>query len=176
MQGKVNVLAGARLMKGQLTPEEVEALGQISFADIRYGQWDEVLRKSAMREIAALVRAPVLVEYDVEYESDDHGGFFPSYNVDLKLAENPAMGRLRLDQDIEYMLDCIDDPVSAGVLVGVLGGDQATVTVDQEGALEHVALTDEARAALDRLYEATIYLASRRVDTSAPIEPAPNSP
>ena len=176
MQAKIGGVAGERLLKGELTPEEVEALGKVSFAEIRYGQWDEVLRKSAVREIAALVRVPVLVEYDVDYESDDHGGFFPSYNVDLKLAENPAMGRLRLDQDIEYMLDCIDDPVSAGVLVGVLGGDQATVTVDTEGGLEHVALTEEARGALDRLYEATIYLASRRVDTSTPIEPAPKSP
>lgn len=173
-----NVTAGieaAALLSGKLSDEQINALGQLRLRDLTNHQIDDVMRRAALQEIARWIRVSVLVDYEVSYESDDGGGFFRVYTVALRLTENGA-ARVRLDHDLDYALDCCDDPCDAAAMVAVLGTDRSTATFDDDGGVLDIALTSEGEEAMHDLYEAAVVLARQSVDTSVPISPAAASP
>lgn len=177
MQTIFDQVSCERLLKGQLTPAEIEALGKVPFHELQHFQLEEVFRKSAVQEIAALVRVPVVVSCDTDYESDDQGGMFPTYNIDLALAGKPNVPRLRLDNDNEWILENVmQEPDTAEVLVDLLGAEEVSVILLPDGTVEDAALTEAAHESISRIYEAAHYLASHGVDTSEAIWPAATGP
>lgn len=162
--------SSARLLTGTLSGAEIEALSGLPFGDLSSDQWDEIRRRAAVREIASLVRVAVRLDYDASMEYDDMGGYFPSYTVRLRI-EGEEGGAVELDQDFSWVLQGFDCPDDAEPLARLLGKDRVTLQIGPDGAVESFEVTDEGRAAMDRLYEAAVYLASRDVDTRTPIAP-----
>lgn len=165
-----------RFLSGQVPKEEIAVLAAaVSFAKLDTHSIDEVTRIAAVRQIAEIVRVPVVIDCTVEHEYDDNGGTYPNYHPTIRPADDETCV-LQLDSDPDYALSDIDTLDVGNALVKILGAERATVTASDDGSgVADVATTDDGTYALFLLYKAIVWLARHDESMDDPIHPAARS-